>query len=98
MICGFCPEPSWVVVQFQVQFCLDSPCLLPEIVVVSVTKSWDLFSCLVFVCGGLLSVVDSVTLKNPCFDLCLPSLCHPGTKIQDKTYFSEQGNTLKLSP
>ena len=51
------PEPSRVVVQFQVQFCLDFPCLLPEIVVVSVNKFWVVFSCVVFVRGGLLSVV-----------------------------------------
>ena len=59
MIFGISPEPSRVVVQFQVQFCLDFPCLLPEIVVVTVYKSW-----VVFVCGGLLSVGDSITLEN----------------------------------
>ena len=98
MICGLCPEPSRVVVQFQVQFCLDFPCLLPEIVVVPVYKSWVVFSWVVFVCGGLLSVVDPVTLKNP----CLTCVCHhcvtPGPRLQDKTYFSEQENTLNLVP
>ena len=81
MICGLCPEPSQVVVQFQVQFCLDFPCLLPEIVVVSVNKSWVVFSWVVFVRGELLSVVVSVTLKN----LCLTCVCHhsgtPGPRL-----------------
>ena len=53
-----CPEPSRVVVQFQVQFYLDLPCLLTEIVVVCVNKSW-----VVFDCGELMCVVGTVTLE-----------------------------------
>ena len=76
MICGISPEPSRVVVQFQVQFCLDFPCLLPEIVVVTVYKSW-----VVFVCGGLLNVVDSVTWKNPCLTCVWHHCVTPGPRL-----------------
>ena len=62
MICGFGPEPSRVVVQFQAQFCLDFPCLLPEIVVVFVNQFLGCvcFGCSTCVRGGLLRVVVPV--------------------------------------
>ena len=84
MICGFGPDPSRVVVQFQVQFCLDFPCLLPEIVVVSVNKSWVVFSWVVFVRGELLSVVDSVTWKNPCLTCVYHHCVTPGPRLKTR--------------
>ena len=96
MICGFGPEPSRVVVQFQVQFCLDFPCLLPEIVVVSVNKFWVVFSCVVFCSWWIVKCGGSSYVDAPLFDLCFAIIVVP--RDQDFRQDLPSGSSKHFKP